>query len=125
MTPPPAAAKPEPKVIENPGMDAVARKKARDAAKERLAKEGVKEPQASEATANEEIPREGDSDWQRVRKLVTEGDTSEYWTLKAAQHLGLVSPEVKRLTDVQPGVLQEIINRWSVVLKAAKEREVA
>jgi hypothetical protein len=124
VEPPAPAADPERKVLENPGMDAAARKKAREVAKERLAKGGVQGPQATAAPAKPEIPM-GDADWQRVTQLIAEGDTSEYWVLSGIQSLGWVGQEVKRLTDVRPKTLQEVINRWPAVLKAAQEKEAA
>jgi hypothetical protein len=67
----------------------------------------------------------GDDDWQKVSALIIEADTCEIWVLRAVQHLGLVGPETKRLTDVRPGVLQEIVNRWDKVLTAAQQLENA
>lgn len=123
----PAAEPPAPKVIENPGnTDGVARKKAREAAKERLAKEGVKAPPAATAAAaaGDNTPMESKPYDGVCERLATiQPPLKEFWILRAAKRLGWIQQSTQRLADMDANALGVLLVRWTDLVKAARQEE--
>jgi hypothetical protein len=128
---PAAAAEPERKVIENPGNTVgVARQKAREAAREGYAQQGVKPPQAAAkpvpAPASEDkIPRGDRGPYEEVceRMAAVHPALPEYFILKAAQRLGWIQESTRRLADMDSTALGVLLVRWTDLLKAARQEE--
>ena len=119
---PAAEEAPQPKVIENPGMDAVARKKARQAAKERLAKEGVKpKPEASEDSISMGNRTPYDEVCERMAAI--QPPMKEFWILRAAKRLGWIQQSTQRLADMDANALGVLLVRWTDLLREARAEE--
>jgi hypothetical protein len=114
-------------VIENPGnIDGVARKKAREAAKGRLAKQGVKAPPAAAAPAsNDSIPTGERTPYDEVceRLAAIQPPLQEHWVLKAAKRLGWIQPSTRRLADMDANALGVLLVRWTDLVREARAEE--
>ena len=125
--PVPAAAEPERKVIHNPGNAAgVARQKAREAAKERYANEGVKPLAAEKATESAEgIPMGNRTPYDGVceRMAALQPALKESWLLRAARRLGWIKEAAERLADLNEKSLKILLVGWTDLVAAARREE--
>jgi hypothetical protein len=125
--PVPAAAESERKVIHNPGNAAgVARQKAREAAKERYASEGIKPLPPKKATKSEDgIPMGNRMPYDEVceRMAAIQPSLPEWWIMKAAKRLGWIPEQTQRLVDVSEKDLRVFLSRWTDLVKQARAEE--
>ena len=114
----PAAEPSAPKVIENPGMEAVAR---RAAAK---AKHEAKDKPA-EAPASHDGIRMERTPYDEVceRMAAMHPPLKEYWLLAAAKRLGWIQPTTRRLADMDATALGVLLVRWTDLVEAARREE--
>ena len=122
-----AAAAPERKVIHNPGNAAgVARQKAREAAKERYANEGIKPLRPGKAIESVEgIPMGNRTPYNEAceRMAAIQPALPEWWILKAAKRLGWIPEQTQRLADVSEKDLRVFLSRWTDLVKQARAEE--
>jgi hypothetical protein len=130
---PAAAAEPERKDLVNPGNTAgVARenaRKAREAAREQYAQQGVKAPPPAAKpipapASHDSIPMDR-TQYDEVceRMAAVHPALKEFWLLKAAKRLGWIQESTHRLADMDSTALGVLLVRWTDLLKAARQEE--